>query len=166
MNHPITARTDPQTARAYWTMSRGDSERAFRSARRHSRAVRILRVAIPIAVLLGVTGISLITYFNPLRMLAKLPIDAGNLVVSGTKITMEKPHLSGFTRDERPYELSADGAKQDLTKPDLIELHNIHAKVQMQDKSTMEMSATAGIYDSKAETLKLDQNIVLSSSTG
>jgi lipopolysaccharide export system protein LptC len=147
-------------------MSRGDSERAFRSARRHSRAVRILRVAIPIAVLLGVTGISLITYFNPLRMLAKLPIDAGNLVVSGTKITMEKPHLSGFTRDERAYELSADAAKQDLTKPDLIELHNIHAKVQMQDKSTMEMSATAGIYDSKAETLKLDQNIVLSSSTG
>jgi len=160
------ARTDPQTARAYWTMSRGDSERAFRSARRHSRAVRILRVAIPIAVLLGVTGISLITYFNPLRMLAKLPIDAGNLVVSGTKITMEKPHLSGFTRDERAYELSADAAKQDLTKPDLIELHNIHAKVQMQDKSTMEMSATAGIYDSNAETLKLDQNIVLSSSTG
>jgi len=166
MNRVIAAQTDPQTARAYWTMSRGDSERAFRSARRHSRAVRILRVAIPIAVVLGVTGIFLITFFNPLRMLAKLPIDAGNLVVSGTKITMEKPHLSGFTRDERAYKLSADAAKQDLTKPDLIELHNIHAKVQMQDKSTMEMSATAGIYDSKAETLKLDQNIVLSSSTG
>ena len=31
-------------------------------------------------------------------MLAKLPIDVGNLVVSGTKITMEKPHLSGFTQ--------------------------------------------------------------------
>ena len=68
------------------------------------------------------TGVFLITYFNPLRMLAKLPIDVGNLVVSGTKITMEKPHLSGFTRDERAYELSADAAKQDLTKPDLIEL--------------------------------------------
>ena len=166
MNRVIAAQTDPQTARAYWTMSRGDSERAFRAARRHSRAVRMLRVAIPIAVVLAVTGIFLITFFNPLRMLAKLPIDAGNLVVSGTKITMEKPHLSGFTRDERAYELSADAAKQDLTKPDLIELHNIHAKVQMQDKSTMEMSADAGIYDSKAETLKLDQNIVLSSSTG
>jgi lipopolysaccharide export system protein LptC len=36
----------------------------------------------------------------------------------------------------------------------------------MQDKSTVEVSATAGIYDSKGETLKLDQNIVLSSSTG
>lgn len=147
-------------------MGRGDSELAFRSARRHSRAVRILRVAIPLAVVLGFTGIFLITYFNPLRMLAKLPIDVGNLVVSGTKITMEHPRLSGFTGDARGYELSADAAKQDLTKPDLIELRNIRAKVQMQDKSTVEVSATNGIYDSKGETLKLDQNIVLSSSTG
>ena len=147
-------------------MGRGDSERAFRSARRHSRAVRILRVAIPLAVVLGFTGIFLTTYFNPLRMLAKLPVDVGNLVVSGTKITMEQPRLSGFTGDARAYELSADAAKQDLTKPDLIELRNIHAKVQMQDNSTMEVSATAGIYDSKSEILKLDQNIVLSSSTG
>ena len=147
-------------------MGRGDSELAFRSARRHSRAVRILRIAIPLAVVLGFTGIFLITYFNPLRMLAKLPIDVGNLVVSGTKITMEHPRLSGFTGDARAYELSADAAKQDLTKPDLIELRNIHAKVQMQDKSTVEVSAPAAIYDSKGETLKLDQNIVLSSSTG
>jgi lipopolysaccharide export system protein LptC len=128
--------------------------------------VRILRVAIPLAVLLGFTSVFLITYFNPLRMLAKLPIDVGQLVVSGTKITMEKPHLSGFTRDERAYELTADSARQDLTKPDLIELHNIHAKVQMQDKSTLEIGAANGVYDSKAEILKLDQSIELSSTTG
>ena len=166
MNRVTTAQTDPQTARAYWTMSRGDSARAFRAARRHSRVVRILRIAIPLAVVLGFIGIFLLTYLNPLRMLARLPIDVGNLVVSGTKITMEQPRLSGFTRDERAYELSADAAKQDLTKPDLIELRNLHAKIEMQDKGTIQMSATAGIYDSKGETLKLDQNIVLSSSTG
>jgi lipopolysaccharide export system protein LptC len=166
MNRVIATETDPQNARAYWTMSRGDSERAFQSARRHSRMVRFLRVAIPLAVLLGFTGIFLISYFNPLRMLARLPINVGDLVVSGSKITMEQPRLSGFTRDDRAYELSADAAKQDLTKPDLIELRNIRAKVQMQDKSTMEMSATAGIYNSKSEILKLDQNILLSSSAG
>jgi lipopolysaccharide export system protein LptC len=166
MNLPIAAKTDPQTARAYWTMSRGDSERAFRAARRHSRSVRILRIAIPVALVVGFTVIFLITYLNPLRMLAKLPIDVGNIVVSGTKITMEQPRLSGFTRDERAYELAADAAKQDLTKPDLIELHNLRAKVQMQDKSTVEMTANTGIYDSKSETLKLNQNILLTSSTG
>jgi lipopolysaccharide export system protein LptC len=166
MNSMTTVQTDPATAHPYWTMGRGDSERAFRAARRHSRVVRILRVAIPLAVMLGGTGIFLIVYFNPLRILAKLPIDIGNLVVSGTKITMEQPRLSGFTSDGRAYELSAEAAKQDTTKPNLIELRNIHAKVQMQDKSTVEVSATAGIYDSKGETLKLDQNIVLGSSSG
>ena len=161
-----TVRTDPQIPHAYWTVGRGNSDRAFRAARRHSRVVRTLRVAIPLAVALGFTGFFLLVYFNPLRMLAKLPVDIGSLVVAGTKITMEQPRLSGFTGDARAYELSADAAKQDLTKPDLIELRNIHAKVQMQDKSTVEVSATAGIYDSKGDTLKLDQNIVLSSSTG
>jgi lipopolysaccharide export system protein LptC len=165
-NRVSTAPTDPQTGRAYWTMGRGDSDQAFRSARRHSRVVRILRVAIPIGVVAGFTGIFLVVYFNPLRMLTKLPIDIKNLVVAGTKITMEKPHLSGFTHDARAYELSADAAKQNLAKPDLVELSNIRAKVQMQDKSTVELSAAVGVYDSKGETIKLDRNILLSSSTG
>ncbi len=161
-----TVRTDPQTPHANWTVGRGNSDRAFRAARRHSRVVRTLRVAIPFAVALGFTGFFLLVYFNPLRMLAKLPVDIGSLVVAGTKITMEKPHLSGFTQDARAYELSADMAKQDVTRPDIIELRNIRAKVQMQDKSMMELSAATGVYDSKGETLKLDQNILLSSSTG
>ena len=161
-----TAQTDPQNGHAYWTMSRGDGDRAFRAARRHSRVVRIMRVAIPVVVVVGLTGVFLAAYLNPLRMLAKLPVDVGNLVVSGTKVTMEKPHLSGFTSDARSYALSADAAKQDLTHPDLLEMSNILAKVQMQDKSMMEISANTGIYNSKAETLKLVQNILLKSSTG
>jgi len=166
MNRVITARTDAQTVRAYWTMSRGDSERAFRVARRHSRVVRILRIAIPAFVGIVVLVVVLTTYLNPLRMLTKLPVNIGNLVISGSKITMEQPRLSGFTRDARAYEVVADAAAQDLAKPDIIELHNIHAKVQMQDKSTVQMSAVRGIYDSKGETLKLDRDIFLSSSTG
>lgn len=166
MKRVSTARPDPQTARAYWTMGRGDSDRAFRSARRHSRVVSILRVAVPLAVLLGSAIIFLIVYFNPLRMLTKLPIDVKDLMVAGTKITMEKPHLSGFTRDARAYELSADAAKQDLANPDVVELRNLHAKVQMQDKSTVDLSAASGLYDSKGETLKLEQSIVLTSTAG
>ena len=50
MSRVITARTDPETTRAYWTMGRGDAERAFRAARRHSRMVRILRIAVPASV--------------------------------------------------------------------------------------------------------------------
>jgi len=157
---------DPQTAQAYWTMSRGGAERAFRAARKHSRVVRLLRIAVPAAVVLGLTVITLLTYFNPLRMLAKLPIDVGNMVISGTKITMEQPRLSGFTRDGRAYEVTAVAAAQDVTRPDIVELRDIRAKVAMQSGGTMQMTAAAGIYDTKGEMLKLTQNILLTSSTG
>jgi lipopolysaccharide export system protein LptC len=128
--------------------------------------VRVLRVTIPIGVVGGLAVMFLVTYFNPLRMLTKLPIDINDLVVSGTKVTMEKPRLSGFTQDQRAYELSAEAAAQDLTKPDFIELKNIRAKMDMQDKNTMRMSAASGLYNSKTEMLKLERDIFLSSSNG
>jgi|SRR6185369_3106268 len=166
MNRVITARPDPQTARSYWTMSRGDSDQAFRSARRHSRIVRVMRVAIPLAVVGGLAGVMLVTYLNPLRMLKKLPIDISNLVVNGRQVTMEQPWFPGFTSDGRAFELSADAAAQDLSKPDLVELRNLRAKVEMQDKTSIQMSAIAGVYDSKTEIIKLERDIRLSSSNG
>ena len=166
MSRVTTARNDPEAARSYWSMSRNDADRAFRSARRHSRTVRILRIAVPASVGLVLVIVMLITYLNPLRMLAKLPINLDNLVVSGTKVTMEQPRLSGFTSDARAYELTADTAAQDMTKPDIVELRNIRAKVEMQDKSSMELRAITGVYDAKGEMLKLDRNIEINSSTG
>lgn len=161
MNRVITARTDPQTARAYWTMSGADTERVFRAARRHSRLVRVMRFAIPVLVV-GVLGFEvLITYVNPAGMFGKLPVDIGNLVVSGSKITMEHPRLSGFTHDGRPYEMTAFAARQDLTKPDLVELQRIRATVQMEDGSQMQIDAANGLYNVKSERLELDKDIVL-----
>jgi lipopolysaccharide export system protein LptC len=166
MSRVITARSDPEATRAYWTLSRRDADGAFRAARRHSRLVRILRITVPVTVVIGLIIVTLITYFNPLRMLAKLPINIDNLVVSGTKVTMEQPRLAGFTSDARAYELTADTAAQDMTRPDIVELRNIRAKVELQDKTSMEMTAVSGIYDAKGETLKLDREILLRSSTG
>lgn len=166
MNSVATAKVDPELARAHWNMSRAQSERAFRAARRHSRWVRFLRIAIPIGVGIGLVATVLITYFNPARMLSALPVNMDNLVVSGTKITMEKPRLSGFTKDQRPYEFTAEAAAQDLKKPDVVELHNINAKVQMEDKGIMRMTAVSGVYDTKKESLKLQQQILLSSDNG
>lgn len=143
-----------------------DSERAYRFAARHSRLVRLLRVLIPVGVVLGLLGVMLASVLNPLRFLSDFPIDIGRLVVSGTKITMEAPRLAGYTRDQRAYELSARAAAQDITKPDLVELRDIRAKLDMQDKSVMELTAATGVYDAKSEKLTLGQNILLSSSTG
>src|SRR5215204_3256827 len=99
-------------------------EARFAGAARHSRMVRVLRIAVPTAVVLAMAAVVGVSIFNPFRMLLpKLPVDIGNLVVSGTKITMESPHLAGFSTDRRPYELWAKAATQDLTDPDHVELN-------------------------------------------
>jgi lipopolysaccharide export system protein LptC len=143
-------------------------EARFASAARHSRMVRILRIAVPAAVVLAMAAVIGVSIFNPFRMLGivKLPVDIGNLVVSGTRITMETPHMAGFSSDRRPYELSAKTAVQDLTNPDHVELNVIRAKVQMEDRSTVTMDAHTGHYDSKQQTLDLRKDIFLQSSTG
>jgi lipopolysaccharide export system protein LptC len=142
-------------------------EARFAVAARHSRMVRALRIAVPAAVILAMMGVVAVSIFNPFRMLLpKLPVDMGNLVVSGTKVTMESPHLSGFSTDQRPYEVWAKAAIQDLADPDHVELVVPRAKVVMEDKSTVTMDARTGYYDSKQQLLDLRKDIFLQSSTG
>jgi len=142
-------------------------EARFAAAARHSRMVRALRIAVPAAVILAMMGVVAVSIFNPFRMLLpKLPVDMGNLVVSGTKVTMESPHLSGFSTDQRPYEVWAKAAIQDLADPDHLELMVPRAKVVMEDKSTVTLDAKTGFYDSKQSLLELKKDIFLQSSTG
>ncbi len=142
-------------------------EARFAIAARHSRTVRMLRIAVPAAVILALGAIIAVSIFNPFRILMpKLPIDAGNLVVSGTKITMESPHMAGFTPDQRPYELWAKTATQDLTDPDHVELKTLRAKVLMEDQSTVTMDARTGVFNSKDQLLDLHKDIHLVTTTG
>jgi lipopolysaccharide export system protein LptC len=166
MNSALTSSAlDQPGATAFIGRGRWDSERAFRHAVRHSRNVRFLRWAIPAGVVASIVVLSLLAWFNPMRLLAQLPREmGGKLVVSGTKITMEAPRVAGYTSDSRAYELSASAAAQDFTRPDVLELEGIHAKVEMQDKSVMILSAKNGLYDTKSELLTLGQDIKLSSS--
>jgi lipopolysaccharide export system protein LptC len=139
----------------------------FAAASRHSRMVRFLRIAVPGAVCLAMAGVIGISIFNPFRMLLpKLPVDMGNLVVSGTKITMESPHVSGYTGDQRPYELWAKTAVQDVTNPDLVELNKLRTKLLLQDGSTVFMDSLTGLFDNKQQTLDLHKDIFLQTTTG
>ena len=142
-------------------------EARFAIAARHSRMVRVLRIAVPAAVILAMTAIVAVSIFNPFRMLLpKLPLDMGNLVVSGTKITMESPHLSGYTPDQRPYELWAKSATQDLTDPDHVDLKTLRAKVLMEDRSTVTLDARNGLFDTKQQLLDLHKDIFLQTTAG
>jgi len=153
--------------RALVRFGRADGNRAFRAAVRHSRHVRALRLAIPITAAVVLVAAAAFSFlFKPLRMLTSMPVDIGSMVVSGTKIMMHQPRLSGVTRDNRKYDMVAQAAAQDVTKPDMIELQGVHATMEMRDKVSFETTANGGLYNTKTEHLTLNQNVVVTSSSG
>jgi lipopolysaccharide export system protein LptC len=154
--------------RAFLTRGRTDQERRFRAALRHSTLVRFLRVAVPTGVVGGFVLLVLVSWLNPLgRLMGQLPARVGNLVVSGTKITMEAPRLAGFTRDKRAYEMTARSAATDITAPDdKMELQGVHAKFETQDHALVDVTAASGLYDRKGDKILLKENIVITSTSG
>jgi len=140
-------------------------EMRFAAAARHSRLVRILRKAVPAAIVASMLVIVGISVFNPFRMLTNLPIDVGNVVVSGTKITMQSPHMAGFTPDRRPYEVNARTAMQDVTNPNFIELETLNAKMEMEDKSIVFMDARRGNFKNREQLLDLYEDVFLRSTS-
>jgi lipopolysaccharide export system protein LptC len=155
----------PERGAGFPARSRGsDNERIYRRAVRHSRHVRWLRATVILAVTLVLLGVMADNYW-PIGGL-RLPGEIGNLVIKGTKITMQTPRLTGYTSDARPYEFTATTAQQDITKPDFVELQQIHAKIAMADKSIVHLWADHGHYNMKTDMLDLKDNIHLVSSNG
>lgn len=150
-----------------WQTDGGGYGRAhsFKRARRHSFAVRALRTVIPAAIGILVVGYALFTYFNPFGALSGAPSIA-RMAIQGTQITMDLPKLAGYTRDGRHYELIATAAVQDLKRPALIQLKDIRAKMEMRSGETVNVTAKAGVYDTKGETVVMRDDIFISTTNG
>jgi lipopolysaccharide export system protein LptC len=114
------------------------------------------------AALLMVVGAN----YMPTGATLRLPGELGKLVIKGTKVTMRQPRMSGFTADSRPYQFTADSAEQDITQPEVMALHLIQAKIEMEDKSIVNVTSNAGTYEMKSEMLTLIDNVHLLSTTG
>ncbi|MPZ36842.1 MAG: LPS export ABC transporter periplasmic protein LptC [Rhizobiales bacterium] len=140
-----------------------DNRCAFRAAVRHSRLVRILRVGIPLSIVLAVTALAAYQWIDPMRVLARVPISTDGMVISGSKVIMRQPRLTGYTKDERPYTLTARTAARDLANPDVLEMEDIRTSIVMQDGRKVEVTAREGLYDAKADTIRLQHNVVVSS---
>ncbi len=147
-------------------IGRPDGNRAFRSAARHSRLVRFFRFAIPAGIVVIAAVILVATFFNPLRLITPFPIDLGKISWDGTKIVMKLPRVTGYTTDQRPYELTAHAAVQDLTRLEVLELNELRAKVELRDGQHVNLSSINGVYDTKAEVLRLKDHITINSTSG
>lgn len=138
--------------------ARAPRSRAYAQARRHSRWVRWLKRAIPLGAVVGIGLVLAAAFLNPFGHLGGLTL--GPLSLSGTKVTMENPKLTGFRKDTRPYEVTATAAMQDVRKPNVIELKDLKARVTMDDKGSLAwLEAAFGLFDTQKEQLELKQDV-------
>lgn len=132
-----------------------DRAQAFRDAGRHSSRVRLLRRGIVAGSALLVAGVVGWSLFGPS---GKLPagVTIAGASLNGTRIIMELPKLNGYRRDGRPFEVRARSGVQDVRTPKIIELNEIDATVQNSDGAPIRIIAPKGIFDSGADTMRLD----------
>ena len=103
------------------------------------------------------------------------PLPRASIVDLGTgygpiacAIAVEAPEAQVWAVDvnTRALELTAENAVQDIAAPDMIELQNLRAKMEMQDKNVVNLSARAGTYNTKGDKIVLRDQIVVTSEQG
>jgi lipopolysaccharide export system protein LptC len=133
-------------------------EAAYGDAVRHSRLVGLLRRFIPVFLggIVVLTGLWL--WFDPLKAVGELPVTVGKLSITGSKLKMEAPKLTGFSKDGNPYSVTAESALQDLKQPGIIELSKIIGHFNSGNRDTI-LNAKSGVYDAKAERMHIFDGI-------
>lgn len=138
---------------------------AFRSARRHTFLVRFLRKAIPVTAVLAIGALVVMPFLAPLRGgLTSVSLDS--VGISGGKVRMEAPKLSGYRKDNRPYEVTAEAALQDIRNPTQVELEKLTARLQMEREGWVTVNARTGEFDTQKEKLRLVDDVLVRTETG
>lgn len=137
---------------------------AYTAAVRHSARVRRLKRLIPLAALASIVVVTLFSIMAPLQSIGGLTL--GPVSLSGTKITMDAPKLSGYREGTQPYEVTAASASQDVKNPSIVELNEITGHVQLNGGGRAQITAQTGIYDSQSEFMKLKGNVRVQTDSG
>ncbi len=137
---------------------------AFAAARSHSRRVTLYRKIIPVVAALAVVVLIIMPLLSPLRAIGGLSM--GPVQLSGTQVTMDKPKMNGFKKDNSPYEITAASAVQDIRKPNIIDLIQMKARMQMGSEGWMTLEAKTANFENQKEQLKLRDGVVVKTQSG
>ncbi len=143
--------------------STGDRTDAFANAAKHSRKVRRLKFALPLLAVVFAAAFFGYTY---LETPPALTMEVEAQTVDDGKIVMANPKLSGVTKDQRQYSMTASRAIQDLERQTVIELEKIDARLPFSTESWAIVEAARGIYDSENNTFDLPEPISIRSDRG
>lgn len=141
----------------------GEQSAAFALAERHSRRVQILKVALPATAAALVLGFAVFSY---VRTPVSAPVAAAENTIVDGKLVMARPQLEGLTNDNRPYEMLAERAIQEIASPGVINLEAISAKLPLYTNDWVSIDAPAGIYDRDRNTLAMKDPFRIKTTNG
>lgn len=93
-------------------------------------------------------------------------ISADGAAYSDGKLVMANPKLDGFTKDNRPYNMTAARAIQDFQNEGVVELEGIDAKLPVDKDNWASVTAPSGTYDRDKNTLDINGVMTITTSDG
>lgn len=158
-----TATTDRGRNRPSSITRNERGEDVFARAQRHSRFVRILKFVLPVsAVLMAGAFIG----YSLLASSVNYSLDIGTPTVEDGELVMANPQLGGFTKDNRPYKMTAARAKQAIGGGSSIELEEITATVPIDNENFATVVAPNGTFNRESNRLDIDNSLLVKTTSG
>ena len=142
----------------------GDRTASRRTAHRHSKSVRTLKFALPIAAL-ATLAIFAGAIFKNVGFGPAIP-DLNMPQIIADNLKMQNPHYEGFNADGGRYWVRAKTAQQDLKSLSDIHLDGITGEMIDAKKQKTNLVATRGLFDNKANVLELYDSIKVTGDGG
>jgi lipopolysaccharide export system protein LptC len=136
---------------------------AFRRAMNHSRRVRVLKLALPAAALAIAAGFIGYSYIS---VPGSVSFDVSESAYANGKLVMANPQLDGYTKENRPYSMSATRALQHTDNTSVVELEGIDAKVPVGAEKIAMIGAEHGVYNREKNTLNIPTAITVKTNDG
>ena len=135
----------------------------YAAALRHSRRVKLLKVAFPVATLLAIVG-----FVGTTMITRALPEGASvdSAAITEGKLVMNNPVMTGRMGDDQGYSVKATRAIQDLAAQSVIRLEDIVADFPFNGSEMAVLSAISGLYNRDEQFLSFDQPFTVTTEAG
>lgn len=139
------------------------TDRMFARERRHSGRIRFFRKVLP-----GLAILILVLLFARIAVTSftGVSIDLSGTTIEGGKLIMDGPHMNGFTSNNRPYELSAQRAIQDITRTESVDLEGIAARLPVGRNDWAQVDAATGTLYRDSGKLAITSPTVIETTDG
>jgi lipopolysaccharide transport protein LptA/LPS export ABC transporter protein LptC len=149
---------------AFGAPTAADRLKSFARARRHTRAVRLMRRLLPLCAA-GIVALyvgSVLQTVGWIKGVPKLQIPQ----IIPDKLTMDNPHYEGYNTDGGHYVVTAKTAVQELADTDHVKLNEINGDLIDVNKVKTNLKALHGLYNSKTAELEMFDGIDITSESG